>query len=372
MRARSGAAPGGVPCPPALPRQPEAGESCSQSSAKRPRAAPARPRWPPAGSRARAGRRRLPRSSAQSAARAPDRRPRSASIPTARSSCRCSSTRQHRSPPRAARRDRRLPRPLPQPRRARRRRRPSRGRARSGKRKAACFRWACNKRLRSAFCTLADTTRHWTPGRRRYAAAEPAATTTSARIRTVSRAWCRVVWRCWQDRTPYDPARHRGLQPHCTVTIPTSSGPARPRCHPADARRRRHRTRRPAGPSAKRLTTSRHPLSRWRLTQDVLQVRPAGCKSSRSQRLLLLNRRAEVWHGRSQTHVLVVQTGSGAEPIPDPARPAPICTNVSVGADRRPRLSRRRWLPDLRESGSGGDAAIAVDVARPYVGRGWA
>jgi transposase len=29
----------------------------------------------------------------------------------------------------------------------------------SGKRKAACFRWACNKRLRSAFCTLSDT---WT------------------------------------------------------------------------------------------------------------------------------------------------------------------------------------------------------------------
>ena len=34
----------------------------------------------------------------------------------------------------------------------------------SGKRKAACFRWGCNKRLRSAFCTLADSTRHWHPG----------------------------------------------------------------------------------------------------------------------------------------------------------------------------------------------------------------
>jgi hypothetical protein len=28
----------------------------------------------------------------------------------------------------------------------------------------------------------------------------------------------------WQDRTPYDPAKHRALQQHCTVTIPTSSG----------------------------------------------------------------------------------------------------------------------------------------------------
>ncbi len=33
----------------------------------------------------------------------------------------------------------------------------------SGKRKAASFRWACNKRLRGAVCTLADTTRHHNP-----------------------------------------------------------------------------------------------------------------------------------------------------------------------------------------------------------------
>lgn len=44
-------------------------------------------------------------------------------------------------------------------------------------------------------------------------------------LRTVGRAWCRIVWRRWQDRTPYDPERHRGLQQHCTITIPTSSGP---------------------------------------------------------------------------------------------------------------------------------------------------
>ena len=37
----------------------------------------------------------------------------------------------------------------------------------SGKRKVACYRWACNKRLRDAVCTLADSTRHWHPRRRR-------------------------------------------------------------------------------------------------------------------------------------------------------------------------------------------------------------
>jgi hypothetical protein len=44
-------------------------------------------------------------------------------------------------------------------------------------------------------------------------------------LRTVGRAWSRIVWRCWQDRVPYDPARHRAFQRHITVTIPTSSGP---------------------------------------------------------------------------------------------------------------------------------------------------
>ena len=94
----------------------------------------------------------------------------------------------------------------------------------SGKRKAARFRWACNKRLREAFCTLADSTRHWHPwAQDRYAAAIARGHEHQRAIRTLGRAWCRVVWRCWQDHVPYDPARHRGLQQHITVTIPTAS-----------------------------------------------------------------------------------------------------------------------------------------------------
>ena len=27
-------------------------------------------------------------------------------------------------------------------------------------------------------------------------------------IRVLSRAWIRVIWRCWLDGVPYDPARH--------------------------------------------------------------------------------------------------------------------------------------------------------------------
>jgi transposase len=96
----------------------------------------------------------------------------------------------------------------------------------SGKRKTACFRWGCNKRLRSSFSRLADTTRHWHPwAADLYAQAIARGHDHPRALRTVGRAWCRIVWRCWQDRIPYDPARHRALQRHITVTIPTPSGP---------------------------------------------------------------------------------------------------------------------------------------------------
>ena len=96
----------------------------------------------------------------------------------------------------------------------------------SGKRKAACFRWGCNKRLRAAFATLADSTRHWHPWAQDvYAAALARGHDHPRALRTLGRSWCRIVWQCWQKRTPYDPARHRALQQHITVTIPTASGP---------------------------------------------------------------------------------------------------------------------------------------------------
>jgi transposase len=95
----------------------------------------------------------------------------------------------------------------------------------SGKRKVACFRRACNKRLRDAFCVLADSTRQWHPwAADHYARAIGRGHDHPRATRTLGRAWCRIVWRCWQDGVPYDPARHRGLQQHCTVTIPSSSG----------------------------------------------------------------------------------------------------------------------------------------------------
>ena len=94
----------------------------------------------------------------------------------------------------------------------------------SGKWKTAGFRRACNKRLRVAFCRLADSSRHWHPwAQSLYAQALQRGHEHPRAIRTVGRAWCRVVWQCWRNHTPYDPEQHRALQRHITVTIPRQS-----------------------------------------------------------------------------------------------------------------------------------------------------
>jgi transposase len=79
----------------------------------------------------------------------------------------------------------------------------------SGKRRAATFRRACDKRLRVAVAILADSTRHWHPWAREvYRRARDRGQDHPHAIRTLGRAWLRVLWRCWRDEVPYDPARH--------------------------------------------------------------------------------------------------------------------------------------------------------------------
>lgn len=39
--------------------------------------------------------------------------------------------------------------------------------------------------------------------------------------RILARAWIHVMWRCWQNRTPYDPTPHGGAQ-H-PITQPTAT-----------------------------------------------------------------------------------------------------------------------------------------------------
>lgn len=79
----------------------------------------------------------------------------------------------------------------------------------SGKLRVATFRRACDKRLRVAVATLADSTRHWHPWAKDiYRRARARGQDHPHAIRTLGRAWIRILWRCWHDEVPYDPALH--------------------------------------------------------------------------------------------------------------------------------------------------------------------
>ncbi len=83
----------------------------------------------------------------------------------------------------------------------------------SGKRTSASFRWACDKRLRAHVGVLADSTRHWHPWAKDvYQRARARGADHPHAIRILGRAWTRVIWRCWQDGTVYEPDRHRALE----------------------------------------------------------------------------------------------------------------------------------------------------------------
>jgi transposase len=83
----------------------------------------------------------------------------------------------------------------------------------SGKKKVACFRWACNKQLRTAVSVLADASRKHNPWANDiYRRARARGHDHPHALRILGRAWLRVIWRLWQDGTPYDPARHGSLQ----------------------------------------------------------------------------------------------------------------------------------------------------------------
>lgn len=79
----------------------------------------------------------------------------------------------------------------------------------SGKHRAVGFRWACNKRLRSALTCLADTSRHTSPwAAALYQRAVARGCDHPHAMRIVARAWCRIVYACWQKGVAYDAGKH--------------------------------------------------------------------------------------------------------------------------------------------------------------------
>ena len=79
----------------------------------------------------------------------------------------------------------------------------------SGKHRDVHFRWACNKRFRAAITTFADNSRHASPWAAKvYSDARARGKDHPHAVRILARAWIRVIWPCWQNGVPYNPAQH--------------------------------------------------------------------------------------------------------------------------------------------------------------------
>ncbi|MEW5931953.1 MAG: IS110 family transposase [Gemmatimonadota bacterium] len=83
----------------------------------------------------------------------------------------------------------------------------------SGKTTAVTFRWGADKQLRDALCDFAGDSRHANPwAADLYRRARARGHDHPHAVRILARAWAHVIWRCWHDNRPYDPARHGALQ----------------------------------------------------------------------------------------------------------------------------------------------------------------
>jgi transposase len=83
----------------------------------------------------------------------------------------------------------------------------------SGQHRVVTFRWACDKPLRAALVDFAQDSVRANPwAAQLYARHRAQRKRHPHAARILTRAWIGVIWRCWQDRQPYDPARHRALQ----------------------------------------------------------------------------------------------------------------------------------------------------------------
>lgn len=83
----------------------------------------------------------------------------------------------------------------------------------SGKMRVVGFRWSCDKQLRDAVVDFAGDSRLANPwAADLYNQARARGHDHAHATRILARAWLTIIWHCWQDGVPYDPANHRALQ----------------------------------------------------------------------------------------------------------------------------------------------------------------
>ena len=83
----------------------------------------------------------------------------------------------------------------------------------SGRHRAVTFRFSSDKKLRDALTDFAgDSWRGnaWALQRYRQLRADGKSHPHAERV--LARSWAHIIWRCWQDHTPYDPSRHGAHQ----------------------------------------------------------------------------------------------------------------------------------------------------------------
>ncbi|MCP2205287.1 transposase, partial [Lentzea flava] len=83
----------------------------------------------------------------------------------------------------------------------------------SGKHRAVNFRHAVNRRARQALMTFADNSRHssdWAATI--YNDARTRGKRHAHAVRILARAWLRIIWACWRDKTCFDPAIHHATK----------------------------------------------------------------------------------------------------------------------------------------------------------------
>ncbi len=82
----------------------------------------------------------------------------------------------------------------------------------SGKQRSVSFRRGCDKQLRAALVDVAQDSVQASPWARDiYDRARARGCRHPHAVRVLARAWIRVIWRCWTDGAPYDPALHGGV-----------------------------------------------------------------------------------------------------------------------------------------------------------------
>lgn len=80
----------------------------------------------------------------------------------------------------------------------------------SGKHRTVNFRYAVNRHARQALTTWADNSRHgnnWAATI--YNNARARGKRHPHAVRILARAWLRIIWACWRDKTCYDPTVHQ-------------------------------------------------------------------------------------------------------------------------------------------------------------------